>query len=73
LAGCAESLPFDNNSFDAAMAVCTVHHWQDPIAGLRGMRHSPGGERDGGMRAVEAFLQPLRVVGELMHLDDVRE
>jgi SAM-dependent methyltransferase len=38
LAGCAESLPFDNNSFDAAMAVCTVHHWQDPIAGLRGMR-----------------------------------
>jgi hypothetical protein len=21
-----------------AMAVCTVHHWQDPIAGLREMR-----------------------------------
>jgi SAM-dependent methyltransferase len=38
LAGAAESLPFDDQSFDAAMAVCTVHHWQDPIAGLREMR-----------------------------------
>ena len=38
LAGSAEKLPFDDQSFDAAMAVCTVHHWQDPIAGLREMR-----------------------------------
>ncbi len=38
LAGFAENLPFDDDSFDAAMAVCTVHHWQDPIAGLREMR-----------------------------------
>jgi SAM-dependent methyltransferase len=38
LAGSAEHLPFDDESFDAAMAVCTVHHWQDPIAGLREMR-----------------------------------
>jgi len=38
LAGCAENLPFDNQSFDAAMAVCTIHHWQDPVAGLREMR-----------------------------------
>ena len=38
LAGVAESLPFDDQSFDAAMAVCTVHHWQDPVAGLREMR-----------------------------------
>jgi SAM-dependent methyltransferase len=38
LAGSAENLPFDDKSFDAAMAVCTVHHWQDPIAGLREMR-----------------------------------
>ena len=38
LAGSAENLPFDDHSFDAAMAVCTVHHWQDPIAGLREMR-----------------------------------
>jgi SAM-dependent methyltransferase len=38
LAGSAENLPFADQSFDAAMAVCTVHHWQDPIAGLREMR-----------------------------------
>ncbi len=38
LAGSAERLPFDDQSFDAAMAVCTVHHWQDPIAGLREMQ-----------------------------------
>ena len=38
LAGSAESLPFEDQSFDAAMAVATVHHWQDPIAGLREMR-----------------------------------
>ena len=38
LAGSAENLPFDDQSFDAAMAFATVHHWQDPIAGLREMR-----------------------------------
>jgi SAM-dependent methyltransferase len=34
----AERLPFEDRSFDAAMAFATVHHWQDPIAGLREMR-----------------------------------
>jgi SAM-dependent methyltransferase len=38
LAGSAENLPFDDQSFDAAMAVCTVHHWQSPIAGLGEMQ-----------------------------------
>jgi SAM-dependent methyltransferase len=38
LAAAAESLPFEDQSFDAAMAVSTIHHWQDPIAGLREMR-----------------------------------
>jgi SAM-dependent methyltransferase len=38
VAATAESLLFEDQSFDAAMAVCTVHHWQDPIAGLREMR-----------------------------------
>jgi SAM-dependent methyltransferase len=42
VAGSAESLPFDDQSFDAAMAVSTVHHWQDPIAGLREMRRIAG-------------------------------
>ncbi|CAL9624360.1 hypothetical protein SUDANB23_05928 [Streptomyces sp. enrichment culture] len=34
----AEQLPFADGSFDAAMAVSTVHHWRDPLAGLREMR-----------------------------------
>ncbi|WP_406209925.1 MerR family transcriptional regulator [Kitasatospora sp. NBC_01560] len=34
----AERLPFADQSFDAAMAFSTVHHWHDPIAGLREMR-----------------------------------
>ena len=38
VAAAAESLPFEDQSFDAAMAFATVHHWQDPIAGLLEMR-----------------------------------
>src|SRR5512133_240736 len=38
VAASAENLPFEDQSFDAAMAFATVHHWQDPIAGLREMR-----------------------------------
>jgi len=34
----AEHLPFADQSFDAAMAVSTLHHWPDPVAGLREMR-----------------------------------
>lgn len=34
----AEVLPFDDNSFDTAMAVLTVHHWQDKEAGMRELR-----------------------------------
>jgi SAM-dependent methyltransferase len=34
----AENLPFEDQSFDAAMAFSTIDHWQDPIAGLREMR-----------------------------------
>jgi SAM-dependent methyltransferase len=38
VAATAEGLPFEDQIFDAAMAFSTVHHWQDPIAGLREMR-----------------------------------
>jgi DNA-binding transcriptional MerR regulator len=38
VAAAAESLPFEDQSFDAAMAFSTIHHWQDTIAGLREMR-----------------------------------
>jgi SAM-dependent methyltransferase len=33
----AEELPFEENSFDAAMAIITIHHWEDPAAGLAEM------------------------------------
>ena len=42
IAGAAEHLPFADQSFDAAMAVATIHHWTDPIAGLREMRRVAG-------------------------------
>jgi SAM-dependent methyltransferase len=38
VAAVADSLPFADQSFDAAMAFSTIHHWQDPIAGLLEMR-----------------------------------
>ena len=38
VAAAAESLPLGDQSFDAAMAIATVHHWKDPIAGLHEMR-----------------------------------
>ncbi len=36
--GYAEDLPFDDNSFDASMAILTVHHWADKEKGLKEMR-----------------------------------
>ncbi len=38
VAATAEGLPFADQSFDAAMAFATVHHWPDPIAGVREMQ-----------------------------------
>jgi SAM-dependent methyltransferase len=34
----AGNLPFDDNSFDASMAMVTVHHWPDIKQGLQEMR-----------------------------------
>ena len=34
----AEALPFPDASFDAAMAILTIHHWDDWRAGLRELR-----------------------------------
>ena len=36
--GVAEALPFADDSFDAAMASLTVHHWSDVEAGLHEMK-----------------------------------
>jgi SAM-dependent methyltransferase len=38
LQGYAESLPFKEGSFDAAMASLTVHHWSDQAKGLAELR-----------------------------------
>ncbi|HWT94577.1 MAG TPA: methyltransferase domain-containing protein [Solirubrobacteraceae bacterium] len=38
LDGRAEALPFDDDSFDAAMAIITIHHWEPPETGLRELR-----------------------------------
>jgi len=34
----AENLPFDDDSFDASMALVTIHQWNDPIKGLEEVR-----------------------------------
>jgi SAM-dependent methyltransferase len=39
----AGALPFDDDSFHAAMAVLTVHHWPDADAGLRELRRVTSG------------------------------
>lgn len=36
--GCAEALPFADNSFDVATAFLTYHHWSDVFQGLAEMR-----------------------------------
>jgi len=42
VAATADRLPFEDQSFDAAMAFATIHHWPDPVAGLREMRRVAG-------------------------------
>ncbi|WOE75137.1 class I SAM-dependent methyltransferase [Alterisphingorhabdus coralli] len=36
--GSAENIPFADDSFDAALAILTVHHWADAAKGLAEMR-----------------------------------
>jgi SAM-dependent methyltransferase len=36
--GVADALPFADDAFDAALALLTIHHWPDQIAGLRELR-----------------------------------
>lgn len=40
----AEDLPFDDDRFDASMAILTVHHWPDKGAGLREVRRVTRGQ-----------------------------
>jgi ubiquinone/menaquinone biosynthesis C-methylase UbiE len=43
--GSAESIPFEDDRFTAALAVSTYHHWADAEAGLAEVRRvlAPGG------------------------------
>src|SRR3954451_14059532 len=34
----AEALPLEDASVDAAMAILTLHHWSEPLKGLRELR-----------------------------------
>ena len=52
----AEALPLPSASFDAAMAVLTVHHWTDVAAGLRELRRVAA-------RQVVLFFEPLETTG----------
>jgi SAM-dependent methyltransferase len=43
LRAAAEALPFGDRTFEAAMALLTIHHWSDPIAGLAELRRVTSG------------------------------
>jgi SAM-dependent methyltransferase len=58
----AEALPFDDDSFDAAMALQTVHHWPDMEAGLAELRRVA--------RGPVVILTNGRGRGEGLWLDD---
>ncbi|MCD6066199.1 MAG: methyltransferase protein [Bacteroidetes bacterium] len=40
----ADNLPFDDNTFDASMAMVTVHHWPDMDKGLKELRRVTKGQ-----------------------------
>jgi SAM-dependent methyltransferase len=44
IAASAESLPFDDNSFDVAMGCLTIHHWPDVAGGIREVRRVTRGK-----------------------------
>lgn len=51
--GVAEALPFPDASFDAAMAILTVHHWSDPVLGLSELRRVA-------RRQIVFYFEPMR-------------
>jgi len=63
----AENLPFPDNSFDAAMAIITLHHWSDVEAGLSEMR------RVARQRAVVVMFDPELEAGLWIARDYIRE
>jgi SAM-dependent methyltransferase len=66
--GIAEKLPFLDRSFDAALAVLTVHHWRDREVGLAELRRVA-------RRQVVFFFEPLetRHFWALEYFGDARD
>ena len=56
----ADDLPLDDNAFDAAMAILTIHHWPDKEAGLREVRRVTRGRV-----ALLTFDPPQRLADRL--------
>ena len=54
--GVAEALPFADGAFDVAMAVLTMHHWTDAVAGIRELARVAA-------RQVVFFFEPLQTHG----------
>lgn len=74
--GTAEQLPYDDDSFDAALAQLVVHFMADPVAGLREMARvtKPGGvvsacvwDHAGGKGPLAVFWQAGRDVDPDVH------
>jgi SAM-dependent methyltransferase len=70
--GPAESLPFDDDTFDAALSQLVFHFVQDPARSVAEMRRvtRPGGrvaacvwDMTGGMKMIRAFWDAARAVG----------
>lgn len=62
----AEYLPFDDDTFDAAMAILTVHHWNDPERGLRELRRVSRGP-------VVVFTFDTSIIGNYWLVDYLNE
>jgi SAM-dependent methyltransferase len=52
LRGVAEALPFRDRTFDASMAILTIHHWTNAALGLKELRRVSA-------RQVVFFFEPL--------------
>jgi ubiquinone/menaquinone biosynthesis C-methylase UbiE len=52
-----DNLPFDNKSFDATMAMVTIHHWRDMDKGLKELRRVTKG------KVLDKKTSDARVVG----------
>ena len=65
--GSADNLPFDQATFEKAMAINTHHIWRDPVAGLKDIRRTL---RAGGRIAVAitrfSYASPAKFEGHLI-------